>query len=271
MGFTDFLKAQLLDFVDSYKKFFRLTFEVTIIYTVLCFVIAALLLRFGNFDSSVTLKQISLLSYFFHRYSKGDTYSLVDLIKTVFIFSVSLFSIGMVRQLKGERKQSEVHSRNFFTILKINDVLLLVFALTIAAIIDFILFKLENLPVFFTRNINASLFIHNTFFHLRIYLPLILFALVLWLLSKDRKEKLTFKGIIFLYISLWLFNEFAFEISLWVRDRLFSIILIPFTNSANAYLIESFMGIPLIAFFFLGYYSAMSKPILLMHGATHSS
>ncbi|MFI5140716.1 MAG: hypothetical protein ACHQII_00040, partial [Bacteroidia bacterium] len=91
------MKQQFAHFVDSYKKYFWHTVATVLVFTVLCFVTIAVLFEFSDFDESTSKKQVSLLSYFFHRYSAKNIYSLVDLSKTVFIFFVSLFSIGLYR------------------------------------------------------------------------------------------------------------------------------------------------------------------------------
>ena len=92
MSFANYLKEQLNDFVESYRKFLFQTFGTALSYSIICFAVTALLLRFSDFDKTSIAKQISLLSYFFHRYSKGDTYSIIDLTKSFFIFFVSFFS-----------------------------------------------------------------------------------------------------------------------------------------------------------------------------------
>lgn len=263
MTLTNYLKEQLTDFVDSYKKYFKKTFGVAITFTLICFVISALLFKFSDFDNSVTTKQISLLSYFFHRYSKGDTYSIIDLTKTVFIFFISLFSLGMLRLSNNDIETKELSFKHFFRSIKSKDVFLLLIIFVVSSIIDFLLFKIDSFSALNTKSKNADFYIHDTCFHLRIYLPLIFFALTVRLLTTVIKTKLTFKRIVFLYISLWLYNEFANEISLWVRAHVFGLILMPFDNPETYYLIESIIGIPLIAFYFLGYFSAMTTSLKL--------
>ncbi len=54
------------------------------------------------------------------------------------------------------------------------------------------------------------------------------------------KLKINLKTVLSLYASLWFFNEFAYEFSLWVR------------------------ALPLIAFYFLGYCSAMTTSLKLV-------
>ncbi|MFI5142144.1 MAG: hypothetical protein ACHQII_07290, partial [Bacteroidia bacterium] len=63
-----------------------------------------------------------------------------------------------------------------------------------------------------------------------------------------------------LFLSLWFFNEFAYEVSLFVRPTIFNLILIPFSEERK-YLYESLLGTTLIAFYFLGYYSALTSLI----------
>jgi len=128
--------------------------------------------------------------------------------------------------------------------------------------LDFSLFKID-FSAFNAKSKNVVLYIHDICFHLRIYLPLILFSLTIRRLTSVEKTKITLKRILFLYISLWICNEFSFEISSWVRSLVFGLILMPFDNPDNYYFIESVIGIPLIAFYFLGYYSAMTTSLKL--------
>ncbi len=181
----------------------------------------------------------------------------------MFIFFVSLYSLGLLRLSNNDLESKELSFKHFFRSIKNKDILFLAMIFIVSAVIDFIVFKVESFSLLNTRNVNADIYIHDTCFHLRIYLPLILFALTIRFLTIVQKTKLTLKRILFLYVSLWLFNEFANEISLWVRSHLFGLILIPFDNPQTYYLIESIFGIPLIAFYFLGYFSAMTTSLKL--------
>src|SRR5436190_10529542 len=102
MNFSEYLKRQFTAFVEGYTKYFWRTLGAVLIYTIICFAAMAFLLRFSDFDTANGKSQISMLSYFFTRYSSKEVYSLVDLAKTVFIFFVALFSIGLTRQTKNE-------------------------------------------------------------------------------------------------------------------------------------------------------------------------
>ena len=263
MTLTNYLKEQLLDFVDSYKKYFSQTLYITLILSLVCFAGAVFLLRFSEYDDHTMAKQISILSYFFHRYSNKDSYCLVDLTKTFFVFFVALFSVGLIRQTNGEAENKELKSFQFFNKLYFRDVLLLTAVLFFASALDYAFSSLESYSTTLTISKATGSYIGTLMFHLRIYVPLFLFALSIRYLTNPGKTTLTLKNILFLYISLWLFNEFAFEISVWVRYHLFNLILLPIEDPNKFYLYESILGIPLIAFFFLGYHSAMKIPLKL--------
>jgi hypothetical protein len=263
MTVINYLKKQLVDFVDIYINYFKKTFGVAITFTLVCFVVAALLFRYSNFDTSVKARQISLLSYFFHRYSTGQTYSIIDLTKTVFVFFISLFSLGLLRISNTVNASGELSFKYFFRYVKFKDVLPLTATLILSAITDFILFRIDSYSAATTKSQNADVYIHDLCFHLRIYLPLIFFALTIRSLNSIKRTRLTLKRLLLLYIGLWLFNEFAYEVSTWVRSHLFGFILMPVDNPESYYLIESLIGIPLVAFYFLGYFSAMTTPLKL--------
>ena len=113
MKLTDFLKKQFEDFIEVYNKFLFRTSGITLTLTLLCFIVIALLVRFSDFDPTVGKKQFSLLSYFFVRYSKGEVYSIVDLSKTVFIFFVSIFSLGLTRSNPNKEENTELKVGDF--------------------------------------------------------------------------------------------------------------------------------------------------------------
>jgi hypothetical protein len=264
MTLTNYLKGQLSDFVDSYKNFFQRTFGATLTFTVVCFVGVALLVRFSEFDKLHSPKQISILSYFFHRYSKADTYSIVDLAKTLFLFFVAVFSIGLSQQTDNDIEKKEFSFSKLLEKIKLKDIIFLLGILVITSAIDFSLAKFNSYSTSHYGNIALDKYLHDVLFNLRIYIPLILFALTIRTLTVKQKIKMTFKRIFFLYISLWLFNEFAYEVSIWVKNHLFALILLPVDNPDRIYLYESFLSIPLIAFYFLGYSSAMTTSLRLM-------
>lgn len=263
MSFPDFLKAQFTDAIDNYKKHFGRTFGVAISFTIICFIGSAILFRFSDFDKEVTTKQISLLSYFFNRYSKFKTYSLVDLTKTMFIFFIAVFSVGMSRITRNETEVKELSFIHLSRVITGRDVIILSSMLVLTSILDFVLVKFQSFLLFNFQMINLLLYLSNTIYHIRIYLPLILFSLTILYLTKEQVSKLSSKRILFLYISLWICNEMAYEFFGWVRIHVFELILLPFRDSENSYLIESILGIPLVALLFLGYYSAMTTSLRL--------
>jgi hypothetical protein len=262
MKLTVYLKKQLNDFVEVYEKYLVRTSGITLALTLICFVIIALLLRFSEFSPSATSKQFSLLSYFFYRYSLGDIYSIVDLSKTVLIFFVSIFSLGLTRINMGDKESTELKIGDFFRQIFPRDLLYLSGVLVLCSIIDYGLFKLDML---IWSNINLGLdYFHGLLFLCRVYIPLVLFGLIIYMLGNNRKPYIDLKKIFFFVISLWLFNEFAYEFSIIVRNQLLGFVLLPI-NSEKHFFIESFMGIFLIAFYFVGYHSAMSTSLKFLN------
>jgi len=261
MTTTNHIKGQLIDFVDSYRKYFWRTLGSVLTFTVLCLVAIAFLLKFSKFDPISGKKQISLLSYFFSKYSVKDIYSLVDLGKTVFIFFVSFFSLGLIRLITKETNvTTEFSFSSFIKQIRGRDVLILFGTLILSSAIDFGLFWLNSRCETFVKNYELQRWLLSLVYLLRIYFPLILFSISIYKLTYSRPLKLNIKKIILLFISLWLFNEFAYEVSLFVRGNIFSLILAPFDESKK-FLYESFLGISLVAFYFVGYFSAMTTSL----------
>ena len=264
MTFTKYLKAQLTDFIDTYKKYYLKTNGTTVVFTLVTFVFIALLFHFSIFDKTNTKRNISLLSYFFVRYSFADTYSIVDLSKTVFIFFVSLFSVSLIRQEKNNLVGGNFTFSNFIKNIKGNDFLYLFVGLALSAIADYLLFKLDVLSLENSGVSPAGRWIHGMLFLLRVYIPLILFSFINCKIVIGKKRNLSLQKFIWLFITLWLFNEFAYEISLFIRGHIFELILLPFPLDSQ-YFIESILGVPLISFYFLGYHSAMTNSMLLLN------
>lgn len=258
MKFADFLRGQLTDIVDYYQQYLRRTIGTTIIFTAICFVIAALLLHFNEFSGRAGKNQISLLNYFFLSYNTGEVYSIIDLTKDVFIFFVALFSIGFAR-LEKEGIPAELTFSQFMRKINVKDITVLAGILILSAIIDYTLFKMGVYSAGHIRNRSVDKYLHGTIFQLRIYIPLILFSLGVYVLRTSEKVKLKARNILFLYISLWLFNEFAYELFMWCRYHVFALVLMPFDKSDSYYLLESVPGIVLMAFFFLGYHAVLTK------------
>jgi hypothetical protein len=121
MTFSNYLKYQLTDLVDTYQKFYKKPLGATVIFSLLTLIAVAILLHFSIFDRTGSKRHISLLSYFFVRYSFGDTYSIVDLSKTTFIFFVSVFSVSLIRLQTGQADKKKFNFTNFIVKLTTRD------------------------------------------------------------------------------------------------------------------------------------------------------
>jgi hypothetical protein len=259
MKFSDYLKKQFVDFVEVYRSYFWRTLGITLACSILSVVCAAVLLRFSDFSQSNTSKQISLLSYFFHHYSKADIYSIVDLTKPIFVFLVALFSVGLIRIEKAEVDNKEISFSELVKKISIGDLGSLIGTLLVVSLLDFVLFKISGF--FSAENAlnSSSRYLNGIIYELRVYMPLILFSLTIYCTALKQSSKLTLKKIIVLFISLWIINLVAYEFTIWIRSYAFGLILMPFSNTKRFYFLESFLGIPLIMAYFLGYYSAMTN------------
>jgi hypothetical protein len=242
MQFSLFLKKLLVEFVDVYKKYFSSTVKAALLWTILCFAITQVLATYCSYDPGIRAQPVSVLSFFILKFSINNTYSFVDLTRTIFIFFVAIFSINLNQKVS------------------IKNVIYLVGALAVCALLDCALFRLNTqLQTLFNTNPHALIWVNEVVLLLRNYLPLILFALIIQLCL----GKFTAKHIGFLLISLWLFNELTYEFIMLVRPVLFSLLMITLKPMTWRYVMESVLGIPLIAFLFLGYYCAMTAPFYL--------
>jgi hypothetical protein len=242
MQFSLFLKKLLSEFVDVYKRYFSSTVKAALLWTILCFAIIQVLATYCSYDPGIRAQPVSVLSFFILKFSVNSTYSFVDLTRTLFIFFVAIFSVNLTQKVT------------------IKNVIYLVGTLTVCALLDCALFRLNTqLQTLFSTNPHALIWFNEIVLLLRNYLPLILFAIVIQLCI----AKFNAKHIGFLLISLWLFNELAYEFIMLVRPVLFSLLMITLKPMTWRYVMESVLGIPLISFLFLGYYCAMTAPFYL--------
>jgi hypothetical protein len=268
---TDYLKEQLIDFVDVYKKYYLRTLGTTLAFSILCFVGAALLLKFGNLGTSSSTNQSSLVSYFYFKRSTPGSYAFVDLTKALFIFFIAMFSLGISKLVQEKLQDKEFSFSELFKKIKLADIIILITVLGCCAILDYLLYNCDNYFTQGTPNISFTTYVKNLISQLRIYTPLILFALTIHSLTKEKKSKFTFKRILFLYISLWLFNEFSYEFLLWTRVHIWGLILPAIKSPERYYVFETILGIPLIAFYFLGFHSAMTTSLKLTEERTEAT
>ena len=262
MTFTEFLKSLLIGFVTCYQKNFKRTFSIAILLTVVCIGIWGLLYRYSEFDRLSSKERSELINYFFYRFSKGATYSLIDLSKIVFIFFVSLFSLGLTRSAPDRPAEGKFSFSGFLSKIKIKDLGYLLGTLVITLIIDFLLFEFTELRGRNKHHSALEVYLRDIGFHLRLYVPMILFAMVLSFITSGQ-QKITLKKVFLLYVSLWLFNEFAFEVFSWAASNVLPLVLMPVQHSDRHSLYAIILGIPLFAFFMLGYHRAMTLPLEL--------
>ena len=242
MQFSLFLKKLLTEFVDVYKKYFTSTVRAALLWTILCFALVQVLATYCNYDPGIKAQPVSVLSFFILKFSINNTYSFVDLARTLFIFFVAIFSVNLNQKVT------------------VKSILYLLGTLIVCALLDCALFRLNyQLQSLFPTNIHALIWVNEVIVLLRNYLPLILFAVIIQLCL----GKFTTKHIGLLIISLWLFNELSYEFIMMVRPLIFSLIMITLKPATYRYVLESVLGIPLIGFLFLGYYCAMTAPFYL--------
>jgi hypothetical protein len=128
--------------------------------------------------------------------------------------------------------------------------------------LDVELFRLDGQLFKVIDNHNFYRWAHDIIFQLRIYLPMMLFSLIIQI----RVTEIDFdaRKIALLLASLWLCNEVSYEFVLAVRSYVFGLILSPVVNPEVFYYAESILGIALIASLFAGYSCAMTTPFKIM-------
>lgn len=247
MQYSTFLKKQAIAFIDTYKRKFTKTITSAFLWTILCFVVIQVLANFSHYDFITIKHPVSILSFFFNRFSSDEVYCIADNGKSVFLFFVSIFSIGLL---------DKVTSKN---------VLYLLIAFAGCVLLDFFFFRLNAQAHHATYNYNLSTWLSEIFFLCRLYVSLLLFAIVIRICIST--QPINTKQIIFLLIAVFFFNEVAYEVMLLVRTSVFELITAPVKSKPSFYWVESALSTILIASFFLGYHCAMTSPFILTDAA----
>ena len=261
MNLTNYLKELFISFIDTYKKEFSRSIGLVLLYTIVCFIFVAILLRFSNFDPISHTKQTSLLSYFIHDYSQGKTYSIVDLTEIIFLFFVSLFSISILR--KNNKDLKEIKIMESFKYIKLNDIYSLVSILIICFIIDFSFFQIVCLIVPDSFNEIYQWFYNIIMYILRRFIPILLFSIVIYNNISNNKIKFNLRNIWFLFIAYIMINTISFELSMYIRIYVINLILIPI-DVEKIFVYESILGIGLISLNFIGYHAIMINSVKLL-------
>lgn len=243
MQYSSFLKKQAIAFIDIYKSQFTKTIIPAFLWTILCFVVIQVLANYSHYDFITIKHPVSILSFFFNRFSSEEVYCIADNGKSVFLFFVSIFSIGLL---------DKVTTKNL---------LYLLIAFAGCAILDFFFFRLNAQAHHATYNYNLSKWLGEIIFLFRLYVPLLLFAIVMRICIST--QPINTKQVIFLLITVFFFNEVAYEVMLLVRTSIFELITTPLKSKQSFYWVESALSTILIASFFLGYHCAMTAPFIL--------
>ena len=101
MPFAIFLKSLLSGFVDVYRIYFHKTFVMALILSLICFLLALVLMACTDYGILRTAP-VSIVSFFYSRYSYSGVYQFVDLTKTVFVFLAAIYSINIIRNEQEE-------------------------------------------------------------------------------------------------------------------------------------------------------------------------
>ncbi|AYL97313.1 hypothetical protein [Mucilaginibacter celer] len=243
MQYSTFLKKQATAFVDIYQKQFLKTIGPAFLWTVLCFIIIEVLSNYSNYDTIAKTHPVSILSFFTLRFSSNEVYCLADNGKSVFLFFVSIFSVKLLHKVN------------------IKSVVGLLLILIVCVLLDFSFFRLKGQLHHAVNNQNLDRWIANVIFHARIYIPLILFALVIQL--NVFAQPIKPRQLVFLLIAVYFFNEAAYEVTLLLRGVIFELLMIPVKAKSTFYFVESALGSVLMASCFLGFHCAMTAPFSL--------
>ncbi len=249
MSLAKFLKSLFTQFVESYQQLFAKTFGYAILWTIICFAIGQALAAYSYYDPTLTFQPLSILSYFSFDVSLNNTYSFVDDFKIIFIFFVAVFSANLIKKITS------------------GAIIILVLTLVVCIVMDYGIFYLSNIvhaAVLSTRNSYLYRWSLSIMVLIRLFVPYILFALAIQISSA--KLRFSFQKLLYLFISIWLFYLVSHGVLQFLRDNVFALILVPFKTKIYSYVMESLLGLPVVASFFVGYFCAMTRPFAILQG-----
>jgi hypothetical protein len=253
MKLTGYLKKQFVNFVEVYEKHFTDTYWIAFTLTILFAVSGVLLIDFSALDSLTNTKPEGFLDYLFYKHSTEKIYSLTDLIKNCFIFFVSIFCIALMR--KDENDELSIFT--FFRLIKLRDILILVCCLLVSAIIDYFMVQVLHF-----RSIEAYSGVYQWVYYLthlvRLFFPMLFFSVAIMWIAEGR-VKLNLNKIGLLFLSIWIINEFSYEFTIFIRDDIVDGILMFVKDPVKRKLFETILSMPLLAGYFLGFYSAFTS------------
>lgn len=261
MTLDKFLGKQLECFVFVSKTLFKKTIGLTIILSFICLLFIAVLYIGSGFSSDTRDGEMGLLSYVWYRYSSDGAYKLVDLSKSVVLFVISFFSIALSRKIIRDKEHLNARLDSFFNEMQPRDLKYLLAALAACLVIDY---GLHQLGVYLLANISDQFLAQLTYslLHIpRIFIPLLIFSYAGRLVLRENISVLTLRECLFLLISLWLFNEAAYEFAFYIYDNVFRLILI-LVPDEKEFFVESILAIPLLVILFWGY-AAITTSVLI--------
>jgi hypothetical protein len=243
MQYSTFFKMQSAALIDIYQERFTRTIWQAVLWTGISFIITAVISNYSQYDQSVKSIPVSVLSFFSLRFSFNETYSVVDNAKSIFIFFVSIFSISQVGKVT------------------IKNIACLAAILFICCLLDLSFFQLKGQLHHGIDNRYLEKWASAVIYILRLYMPLVLFALTIQICTSGAKFKA--RNIVFLFITLYFFNEMTFLVISLMRTCVFELLLCLFNSKTSHFIAESILGAGLMASFVIGYHCAMTGPFVL--------
>jgi hypothetical protein len=247
MSFPDFIKGQFGALVDAYDKRFRRMLETAWFLALACWAIGEVLIHFtGEGQRRYDL----VLDWFYDRTSSSMGYAAADMIKTVFLLFAALFAIMVQRDHGGSSFLKRVLS---VKALEAGQLFMLLVLLTP---IDIGLTRLQAI----CRGSENSAWLDwawSVIFFARIYLPLLVFS---WSVGRSLTGKYTrpaFRTLLFALAALWLVNEIAFEVTIFIFNCIGKLLVAPMDGTYAVHYAQMLLGSFFAALLLPAYASAL--------------
>ncbi len=273
MKFSDYLKNQLTDFVEVYRKYFWKALTVSLIFSIFVFTLSLVFYFYNVSDKSEFQYQFQLVGFYFFRTSSGTYYyKLVYCTKILFVFFTSILSISILKFEKGNINSENALS--FSSVIKsisFKNFILLFLGLIISFCIAYGLDFLNEYLNISSSSEGILRWFHSISFLLKIYSPLIIFSILVYRISNSSFPKISLKRLSLLFISVWLFNEFGYEMTSFFNYEILSLIKIPFKTPSSYFYFNSIVDIVMLSLLMIGYHSSMTKSLSLSENILHES
>jgi hypothetical protein len=130
-------------------------------------------------------------------------------------------------------------------------------------VVDYLLHQIRAFASSAIYNQSLNEWVYTQIHFLRIFIPLLLFTYSNRLILTGRNPGISIRECLFTLITLWMFNELAYEFYLFIKAHVFQLLLTSVPNGSK-FFAASILELPILALLFLGYHSAITNSLIIL-------